>query len=111
MKIIFWAIGSKHESYIKEGLEDFTQRINHYFHCEWKKISPPKHSGSLTAEEQRNLESKSLLAALDPVDYVILLDERGKMLTSPRLAELMEERAVNGAKTFQHSGIRSLEFT
>ncbi len=46
----------------------------------------------------RNTESKTLMDTLDPVDYVILLDERGKMIDSPALAALMEERAVNGAR-------------
>jgi 23S rRNA pseudoU1915 N3-methylase RlmH len=43
-----------------------------------------KHAGSLSEMEQKNFESRSLIEAIDPVDYVVLLDERGKMLTSPR---------------------------
>jgi len=39
-----------------------------------------------------------LLKSLDPVDYVVLLDERGKMLSSPELAAVIEQRAINGAK-------------
>lgn len=98
MKIILWSIGGKHESYVKEGLDDFTQRISRYFDCEWKIMAPPKNAASLSTDDQRNLESKALLASFETTDYIVLLDERGKMLTSPKLAELLNERAVNGAR-------------
>jgi 23S rRNA (pseudouridine1915-N3)-methyltransferase len=98
MKILLWSVGSKHSSYIQEGVEEFTGRINHYFPCEWKLVAPPKNAASLTQAEQKDHESRALLDALDPIDYVVLLDERGKMLTSLRLSELIGERALNGAK-------------
>jgi 23S rRNA (pseudouridine1915-N3)-methyltransferase len=65
---------------------------------EWKIVSSPKNAASLSYDELKDAESKLLLQALDPVDYVVLLDERGKMLTSPGLAAVLNERAVNGAK-------------
>jgi 23S rRNA (pseudouridine1915-N3)-methyltransferase len=98
MKLVIWSVGSKHSSYVQEGIEDFTSRIGHYYPCEWKLIPPAKNAGSITQTEQKDIESRSLLDALDPIDYVVLLDERGKMLNSPRLAELIGERALNGAK-------------
>lgn len=58
----------------------------------------PKNAASLSQAELKDAESKLLLQALDPVDYVVLLDERGKMLSSPDLASVIQERAVNGAK-------------
>lgn len=98
MKIFLWSVGGKHANYILEGVTDFTGRIGHYFPCEWKLIAPPKNAGAISETDQKDFESKSLLEAIDPVDYVIVLDERGKMLNSPKLAELIGERALNGAK-------------
>src|SRR5215218_3957430 len=98
MKILLWSVGSKHSSYIVEDVSDFTGRISHYFPCEWRLIAPPKNAGSISQTEQKDFESRALLEALDPIDYVVLLDERGKMLSSPKLAELIGERAMNGAK-------------
>ena len=98
MKIILWSVGKQNESYVKEGVTDFTDRINKYFPCEWKLIAPPKNAAMMSIEELREVESNTLLNYLDPVDYIVLLDERGKMLSSPNLARLIEERAVNGAK-------------
>jgi 23S rRNA (pseudouridine1915-N3)-methyltransferase len=98
MKLIFWSVGGKHESYVKEGIEQFCSRISRYYSCEWKIIAPPKQAAAMDENTLRNTESKTLMDTLDPVDYVILLDERGKMIDSPALAALMEERAVNGAR-------------
>jgi 23S rRNA (pseudouridine1915-N3)-methyltransferase len=98
MKIILWSVGGKHESYIKEGLEDFTQRINRYYPCEWKIVAPPKNAAVMSEENQKETESKTLLDAFDPIDYLVLLDERGKMISSPKLADIIGERAINGAK-------------
>ena len=98
MKIFFWSVGSKHSSYVHEGIDEFSGRISHYFSCEWKIIAPPKNASSISQSEQKDAESKALLDALDPIDYVVLLDERGKMLSSPKLAQIISERALNGAK-------------
>ncbi len=98
MKLLLWSIGKQNESYVKEGVEDFTGRISRYFSCEWKIVAPPKNAAFMSDAEQREAESKILLDSLDAEDYVVLLDERGKMLTSPALSKLISERAVNGAR-------------
>jgi 23S rRNA (pseudouridine1915-N3)-methyltransferase len=98
MKLFFWSVGGKNEPYVAEGIADFTQRISRYYPCEWKLVPPPKHAAQMAAQAQRDAESQVLLDTLDPVDYVILLDERGRMLDSPGLAALIEERAINGAR-------------
>lgn len=98
MKLIFWSVGGKHEAIFAPAIEEFSKRIGHYFSLEWKIVSSPKNAASLSYDELKEAESKLLLQALDPVDYVVLLDERGKMLTSPGLAAVLQERAVNGAK-------------
>jgi Uncharacterized conserved protein len=59
---------------------------------------PQKNAASMPVADQKDAESELLLKSLDPVDYVVLLDERGKMLSSPELAAVIEQRAINGAK-------------
>jgi 23S rRNA (pseudouridine1915-N3)-methyltransferase len=98
MKLVFWSVGSKHENYVVEGIELFSKRIQHYFPCEWKLIASPKNASSLEEIALREAESKMVLDMMDPVDYLILLDERGRMLDSPGLAQILEQRAVNGAR-------------
>jgi 23S rRNA (pseudouridine1915-N3)-methyltransferase len=98
MKLIFWSVGSKHDTYVKEGIEQFCSRIGRYYACEWKIVASPKQAAAMDENTLRNTESKTLMDTLDPIDYLILLDERGKMIDSPTLAAVMQERAVNGAR-------------
>lgn len=98
MKIMLWSVGGKHETYVREGIEEFTTRIGRYFPCEWKIVASPKNAASLSTNQLREAESQILLQSLDPIDYVVLLDERGRMLTSPELASIIQQRANNGAK-------------
>jgi 23S rRNA (pseudouridine1915-N3)-methyltransferase len=95
---MLWSVGGKHEPYVAAGVEEFTRRISHYYHSEWKLVAPPKNAASMPEQQLKDAESRLLLDSLDPVDYVVLLDERGHMLSSPGLAKMIEERAVNGAR-------------
>lgn len=98
MKLVFWTVGGKNEPFVKEGVDLFSKRIERYFPCEWKIVPPPKNAAAMEENMQREAESRLLLDAIDPLDYVVLLDERGRMLDSPGLANLLQERALNGAK-------------
>ncbi|MBK8711731.1 MAG: 23S rRNA (pseudouridine(1915)-N(3))-methyltransferase RlmH [Niastella sp.] len=99
MKIQFWSLGKNHEAYVKEGIAMFTQRLNHYFTTDWKIIPQPKNVATLPAEEQKNKEAASILALLKKDDYLVLLDERGKMLNNESLAQLIQARANESVKT------------
>lgn len=48
MKINFLAVGKIHESYIKNGVEEFTGRISNYFPVEWTIIPVPKNVSTMS---------------------------------------------------------------
>ncbi len=98
MKIWLWSVGGKHDAKLAAAIDEYTQRISHYYGCEWRLMPGPKNAAHLAPEELREQESRLLLDSFDPVDYLVLLDERGKMIGSPELANLLETRALNGAK-------------
>jgi 23S rRNA (pseudouridine1915-N3)-methyltransferase len=98
MKLLFLSIGKSHEPYIKTGVDDFTQRINKYFRCEWQILSSPKNAASLSEADLKDAEGKIALGMLQKDDYLILLDERGKIWNSPQLAQFMQQRANESSK-------------
>lgn len=98
MKIQFWSVGKAHEVYIKQGVEDFTDRINKYFTSDWLIIAPPKNAASLNEPELKKQEAKLVLQQLSKDDYLILLDERGKQFSSPELAGFIQQRANESIK-------------
>ena len=99
MNLFFWSVGSKHESYVKEGIEEFTKRINRYYSCKWQIVPPPKNAANLSVDDQKNQESRHLISQFTNTDFVVLLDERGKMLSSPQLGQLIEKQAGNSIKS------------
>ena len=98
MKLSCWSIGKAHESYVKEGIEDFTKRTNKYFKMDWEIIPIPKNSGMLSAMDLKKKEAKTILEWLDKDDYLVLLDERGKSISSEGLSEFIQQRANESCK-------------
>ncbi len=98
MKFSFWSIGKNHEPFIKNGVEDFTQRISKYFKVEWNIIPVPKNAGMLSEMDLKKKEGETILAWLEKGDYLVALDERGKQLSSEGLAMFIQSRANESTK-------------
>jgi 23S rRNA (pseudouridine1915-N3)-methyltransferase len=92
------SVGKVHESYVKTGIDDFTQRINKYFKTEWVIIPTVKNAASLSEIELKKAEATSILSHIEKEDFLILLDERGKLLSSPQLAQFIQQRANESNK-------------
>ncbi|MFM2137843.1 MAG: hypothetical protein RJA57_150 [Bacteroidota bacterium] len=98
MKIAFWSVGKAHEPYIKTGVETFTRRIGHYYPVDWQLIPTPKQAGMLSEMDLRKKEGQLVLDWLEPDDFLVALDERGKQMSSPELAAFVEKRAMERVK-------------
>ncbi|MBS1742874.1 MAG: 23S rRNA (pseudouridine(1915)-N(3))-methyltransferase RlmH [Bacteroidetes bacterium] len=98
MKLQFWSVGKAHEPYVKEGIDLFTKRIGNYYPLQWNIIPVPKNTGSMPASEQKAKEAESILSSLKKEDYLVLLDERGKQLSSEGLASFIQQRANESEK-------------
>lgn len=48
MKISLWSIGKPNDTYVKEGIAEFTKRISKYFSVGWTIIPVPKNAGMLS---------------------------------------------------------------
>ncbi len=98
MKIALWTIGKAHENYVKEGIEEFTKRISKYYPVEWKILQPAKQTIKLIEADIKKQEAQTILNALQKDDYLMLLDERGKLLNSVELSSFIESRANGSTK-------------
>ena len=90
MKIQLISIGKVQEATTKNALDDFTKRINYYFPCSWKILPSSKYTDEAAIKKQ---EATTVLALLQKDDFLVLLDERGKMISSPELALLVQQNA------------------
>lgn len=85
------AIGKKHESWVDEGIQRYEKRSSKPWDAEWVLLAHSSHE----AERARQDESERILARLKSDDFVILLDERGKLLSSPQLASSIETQLAS----------------
>jgi 23S rRNA (pseudouridine1915-N3)-methyltransferase len=98
MKISFWSIGKAHESYAKTGIEEFTKRLSNYFPVQWNILPVPKNAAAMSEIDLKKREGELVLSLLKEDDYLIALDERGKILTSESLAAFIQQRANESSK-------------
>lgn len=99
MNIHFWSIGKNHEAYIKPGVEEFTSRISRYFNVKWNIIPVPKNAGMMSEMDLKKKEGETILDWLGKDDYLVALDEKGKQMTSEKLASFLQSRANESAKS------------
>ncbi len=99
MKILLWSIGKSNDSYVKTGIEEFTKRISYYYPAEWKIFTPLKSLSGINEAELKKAEAAQILNALKPGHSLITLDEKGTLLTSEKLAGLIQNKANAGTKS------------
>jgi len=96
MKITLVCIGKTDDKHILEGIEVYTKRLKHYCTFQLLVIPDIKNVKNLTQEQQKEKEGQLLLKNVSNQDYVILLDERGKELSSMEFSGFLEKQMVNG---------------
>lgn len=93
--ITILAIGKKHEDWVRVGIERFEARLKQPFDVSWTLLP---HS-SLEGDAARKEESERLSSRLSMDSYVILLDERGLQVDSPKFAAQLEGRFTHSPVT------------
>ena len=83
-------VGRKHEDWVVDGIRRYEKRLKKPFDLSWVSIPHSARENDAARKE----ESERLLAKLGS-DYVILLDERGKAITSPQLAKTLQKPLDN----------------
>jgi 23S rRNA (pseudouridine1915-N3)-methyltransferase len=98
MRISFINIGKTQETFLKEGLAYYENRIRHYAPFELVTLNPPRLGRTTPEPVQKEAEGKILLSALAQVDYPVLLDERGKAMTSQGFATFLQQAMNRGTR-------------
>jgi 23S rRNA (pseudouridine1915-N3)-methyltransferase len=98
MKITFLSMGKTKKGFIAEGIQTYEERIKHYVTFQIIELAEPKQSGKQNESDIKEKEGEIILKYLSPSDDVILLDERGKMLSSAEMADFIMERLIGSVK-------------
>lgn len=96
MRLHFVWIGKTKDRRYSELTKEYLRRIEHFMPCE---VSELREAGEV-GDQQRVMatESVKLLAAVARDDYVVLLDERGRQMSSMEFADFIQTRQREGSR-------------
>lgn len=98
MQLLLISIGKPNDSYVAEGVTDFTKRISRYYPVSWDIISPLKNAGKLSENDLKKKEAEIILGKIKKEDCLVALDEKGAMLSSVTLSKLIQDKSNSSYK-------------
>lgn len=86
MTVRVLAVGKRHEPWVADGIERYEKRLRKPFDAWWQLLPHSAREGDAARAE----ESERILSKVDPRDFLLLLDERGQNVDSPRIAATLQ---------------------
>ena len=91
MKICLLAIGKTLDMHA-ESINDYAKRINRYIPFSIRCLPEAKNTKNMTQELQKSAEGVMFANEFEKSDYVVLLDEKGKELSSKEFSAFMAKK-------------------
>jgi len=98
MKITLTVIGKTEVGYVRQGIDEYVKRLQHYVQFDIRYISDVKGTRNMSEAQQKVAEGRALLATLESSDHVVLLDEHGSERTSMDFSQWLQRRMASGSK-------------
>jgi 23S rRNA (pseudouridine1915-N3)-methyltransferase len=88
VKFEFYFIGKTTEAYLHEGIENYCRKLGHYMNSGMKifPVSAEKNKSKALHEE-----SSKILKSITALDFVVVLDEKGKQFSSIELSKEIQK--------------------
>lgn len=103
MKIRTVCVGKIKERFFEDAIAEYRKRISAYATVEIVAVSDektPDKAGEKLNEQIKDKEGQRILSKIKPNDFVILLDLKGKMLTSEEMSGDLGQYMVSGISDF-----------
>ena len=103
MKFTFLTIGKIKEKWMRQGIDEYLKRLSPIAKVEI--LSPdeekmPENPSPALKEKVMEKEGEKLLKYLKDEDFLILLDLKGKPVSSEGLADILRKKMVSGTSHF-----------
>lgn len=85
------------EEPLRQLVDRYTARIPHYMPFE-SVVIPDIKARALNIEQQKSREGEAMLARVSPGDFLVLLDERGREITSRDFADFISRKSTTLAR-------------
>lgn len=102
MKIRIISIGKIKEPYLKQGIQEYQNRLKPYVNLEIIEVNDepcPEKPNDSQINKVKNVEGEKVMKLLKPSDYVITLDLNKKQMTSPEFAKFINDKMVLGGSS------------
>ena len=98
MKIKLIVIGKTHKKFLIEGENEYLKRIRKYVQVEKIEIPDLKNAKKLSKDQVKKEEGKLILSKIEGHGLIVLLDERGKEMSSMTFSKWMQNSMNRGYK-------------
>lgn len=99
MNIKLIAVGKTDNKNLQILIDDYSKRLSFYIKFELEIIPDIKNSKNLSQSQQKEKEGEAILAKISNFDYLILLDESGKVYSSISFSAELQKIMNTGTKT------------
>ncbi len=89
-------IGKTKADYLTTGINLYEKRLGHYLRISTTILPDLKNAKNLAISEIKKREAKIILNRLNPGDYLVVLDEKGKHCTSEKFAGWFQNKMNRG---------------
>ena len=98
MKITLAVIGKTEVGFVRQGIDEYVKRLQHYVAFNIQYVGDVKGTRNMSEAQQKTAEGKALLSTLESSDHVVLLDEHGTERTSVNFSGWLQRRLASGCK-------------
>lgn len=98
MKIKLICIGKTGKSFLEEGEKEYIKRLQKYIPFEKIEIPDMKNAKNMSEEQIKVKEGEQLLDKLNPGDFLIILDDKGKSYSSIDFSKHLQNLFNKGLK-------------
>jgi len=92
MKTSLIVVGKTTDKNFIASIEEYVKRVNHYMPFSIEVVPELKGTKNLSESQQKEAEAELIKKALQPGDYIVLLDEHGRERRSVEFAQWMQKK-------------------
>jgi len=96
VQIHLLAVGNKMPAWVKQGYEEYANRMPPHCRLILKEIPPEKRGKNVNASDIQQKEADKIRQALPPNCRIVALDGLGKIWSTEKLAERLEDWMMQG---------------
>jgi len=98
MKITLLLVGKTSDDYIQKGMDNYLKRMKRYISFSVEMIPALKNAKSLSKDQIKDKEGQLILSKISETDFLLLLDENGKEMSSVGFSEYLKKMMLQSVK-------------